>query len=114
MPWQERSPMELRKQFVTEFRTGLFTMSELCAEYTISRKTGYKWLARADADGVRALQDQSRRPHGHPATTGPEVVAAIVAARRRFPTWSGDTWSVGWPGSIPTGRGRAERPRTRS
>jgi transposase InsO family protein len=91
MPWQERSPMELRKQFVTEFRTGLFTMSELCAQYTICRKTGYKWLARADDGGVQALQDQSRRPHGHPATTAPEVVAAILAARRRFPTWSGDT-----------------------
>ena len=91
MPWQERSPMELRKQFVTEFRTGLFTMSELCAQYTICRKTGYKWLARADDGGVQALQDQSRQPHGHPATTAPEVVAAILAARRRFPTWSGDT-----------------------
>jgi putative transposase len=91
MPWQECSPMELRKQFVIEFRSGLFTMTELCAQYVISRKTGYKWVARAEHDGLDGLGDRSRRPHGHPARTAPEVVAAILAARRQFPTWSGDT-----------------------
>ena len=31
MPWQERSPMDLRMQFVTDWQTGCYTMSELCA-----------------------------------------------------------------------------------
>jgi putative transposase len=83
--------MELRKQFVTEFRSGVFSMTELCAQYAISRKTGYKWVARAERDGLDELTDRSRRPHGHPASTAPEVVAAILAARRQFPTWSGET-----------------------
>ena len=42
MPWQELSPMDLRMQFVTEWHAGDWTMTELCAEYRISRKTGYK------------------------------------------------------------------------
>ena len=42
MPWRETSPMEQRLQFVQEYESGLFTMTELAAEYRISRKTGYK------------------------------------------------------------------------
>jgi putative transposase len=83
--------MELRKQFVIEFRSGLFTMTQLCAQYGISRKTGYKWVTRAERHGLDQLGETSRRPHRHPATTDPQVVAAILGARRHFPTWSGDT-----------------------
>lgn len=89
MPWQEQSPMDLRMRFITELRSGLFTMSELCAQYSISRPTGYKWAGRYTADGVAGLLDRSRRPHDHPDTTASEVVAAVLAARQRFPEWSG-------------------------
>ena len=64
MPWQERSPMNLRMQFVTDWQSGCWTMTELCADYQISRKTGYKWIGRFEANGPRGLHDQSRRPHG--------------------------------------------------
>ena len=43
MPWRETSPMEQRLEFVREYESGMFTMTELAAEYGISRKTGYKW-----------------------------------------------------------------------
>jgi hypothetical protein len=46
MPWQERAPMDLRMHFVTEWQSGCWTMTELCADYRISRKTGYKWVGR--------------------------------------------------------------------
>ena len=88
MPWQEQTPMDLRKQFVEEWLSGRFTMSELCAQYTISRKTGYKWTVRYAAAGDVGLADRSRRPHGHPQTTDPKLVAEVVAARERFPDWS--------------------------
>jgi transposase-like protein len=52
MPWRETSPMEQRLEFVREYETELFTMSELAAQYGISRKTGYKWLERYDAHGI--------------------------------------------------------------
>jgi len=89
MSWQECSPMDCRMQFVTEWRSGLFTMIELCAQYGISRTTGYKWTGRFINEGVAGLCDRSRRPRGHPATTPPEIVAAVLAARQRFPDWSG-------------------------
>jgi transposase InsO family protein len=87
MPWRETSPMEQRLDFVREFATELFTMTELAAQYGISRKTGYKWLERYEADGVDGLQDRSRRPHHSPQATDPELVEIVLAHRRRRPQW---------------------------
>lgn len=87
MPWHETSPMEQRLEFVREYETELFTMTELAAQYGISRKTGYKWLERYAAEGADGLRDQSRRPHTCPHATDPEVVATLMALRRRYPYW---------------------------
>ena len=87
MPWQERSPMDLRMQFVLEWQSGCWTMSELCADYQISRKTGYKWVGRHEASGPRGLHDQSRRPYHSPRATAPELVQVLLALRQRHPRW---------------------------
>jgi transposase InsO family protein len=87
MPWRETSPMEQRMQFVTEYQSGLFTMTELAEQYAIAPKTGYKWIGRYDAEGVLGLVDRSRRPHHSPQATDAEVVEALVAQRRRHPRW---------------------------
>jgi putative transposase len=87
MPWQELSPVDVRMRFVTECQTGYWTMTDLCAEYGISRKTGYKWLARYDVSGPRGLHDQSRRPRHHPQATAAALVEALVAWRTRHPRW---------------------------
>jgi putative transposase len=87
MPWQERSPMELRLQFVLECQSGFFTMTELCADYRISRKTGYKWVGRYEAQGDAGLHDRSRRPQTQPQATADVVVEALLALRRRHPRW---------------------------
>jgi transposase InsO family protein len=79
--------MESRCRFVDEARRGAFGMTELCAQYGISRKTGYKWLARADEGGREALADRSRRPHHSPQAVPAAVRADIIAARLRFPHW---------------------------
>ena len=38
--------MEQRLDFVREYETELFTMTELAAHYGVSRKTAYKWVER--------------------------------------------------------------------
>jgi putative transposase len=43
--------MDQRSRFIAAYRAGGFTMTELCARYQISRRVGYKWIARYDADG---------------------------------------------------------------
>ena len=87
MPWCETSPMEQRLEFVREYDTELFTMTELAAQYGISRKTAYKWLERYDAEGALGLGDRSRRPHTSPRATAPKLMDALVAERRRHPRW---------------------------
>jgi putative transposase len=87
MPWPEESTMDLRRQFIQDIQSGAAPMTELCAAYQISRKTGYKWLTRFDDGGLAALVDRSRRPRTSPAATPPELVRALLAARGRHPTW---------------------------
>lgn len=87
MPWRETSPVEQRLEFVREYKSGLFTVTELAAQYGISRKTAYKWLERYEAAGVTGLQDQSRRPDHSPQATDPELIEALLAQRRRHPRW---------------------------
>lgn len=89
MPWQPRSVMDERVQFISDYRRQIFTMTALCDRYGVSRKTGYKLLARYDADGPAGLAARSSRPGHSPQTTPPRIVQAIVALRRRYPTWGG-------------------------
>ena len=87
MPWRELSPMEQRLELVQEYASGLFTMTELAAQYGISRKTGYLWVDRYTAEGAAGLQDRSRRPHTSPQATDAALIEALVAQRRRHPRW---------------------------
>ncbi len=87
MPWQELLPVNLRMHFVSDWETGCWTMTELCADYQISRKTGYKWLERHDTSGPAGLHDRSSRPHHSPQATDPMLMAVLLAVRQRHPRW---------------------------
>src|SRR4030088_3615714 len=89
MPWQERSPMDERVQFISDYQRQLFTMTQLCDRYGISRKTGYVVVGRYEADGVAGLSPRSSRPGQSPQATPAPVVNAIVAMRKRYPPWGG-------------------------
>ena len=51
MHWLETDPMDQRLRFIRDDQSDLHDRTERCARYGISRKTGYKWLARYEADG---------------------------------------------------------------
>ena len=53
MPWNEVTPMEEINRFVCLAVSGRLTLTELCADFHVSWKTGYKWLRRYQAEGVR-------------------------------------------------------------
>ena len=44
MPWKETSPMDQRVRFVADHHRQLFSISELCGRFGVSRKTAYKCL----------------------------------------------------------------------
>ena len=62
MPWKECSVMDERMQFVARRLSGE-PMAELCREFGISRKTGYKIFDRYQECGIEGLSDRSRRPY---------------------------------------------------
>ena len=87
MPWMTETPMEQKQRFVALAQSGHFTVSELCEEFGISRKSGHKWIKRYAESGVQGLTDRSRAPKSVPGRTEGEIERLIVAERRRRPTW---------------------------
>jgi len=87
MPWKADLPMDQKTQFISEYLRDSLSFTELCQRYHISRKTGYKWIARYEAYGPAGLLDRCRRPHSSPDKTPDLVRLAIIDARRRHPSW---------------------------
>ncbi len=87
MPWLETAPMTQRRDFLADHRRQVFTMTELCARYGVSRKTGYKWLARYEAGGLPGLADRSRAPQHCPHRLAGSVARLLCQARRAHPSW---------------------------
>ena len=87
MPWLETDVIKERTRFVLEYESGLFTMSELCERFGISRQTGYELWGRYQGQGLDGLQDRARGPKSCPHKTPLEVEQALVDLRRRYPSW---------------------------
>ncbi len=89
MPWKASTTMSLRQEWVSKALEEGANISQLCRDYGISRKTGYKWLKRYAEAGESGLVEQSRRPKSSPCQTAGEVERLIVAAREAHPAWGG-------------------------
>jgi transposase len=77
MPWKASSVMEERLRFVARLLDGE-AMTEVCRDFGISRKTGYKIFDRYRAHGLEALSDRSRRPVRYANQLPPQVETLIV------------------------------------
>lgn len=86
MPWTERTFMTERLSFISRLEAGE-SMTDLCKEFSISRKTGYKFWDRYKTDGVRTLEDYSRRPYHCPHKTSSGVTALLVEIKKEKPHW---------------------------
>lgn len=62
-------------------------MAQLCREFQISRRTGYKWTQRFLDGGLPNLVDRSRVTHRRAHALPSEVIDVVVTLRRRFPRW---------------------------
>ena len=82
MPWEERTVNQMRDEFVQRVHEGSQSKAALCREYGITRRTGDKWLARAEAG--EPLSDRSRRPE-KVHRIAPEMEQRIVKYRKRYP-----------------------------
>ncbi len=86
MPWKECHVMDERLRFVARLLEGE-KMAPLCAEFGISRKTGYKIFDRYKDCGVRRFTDRSRRPYRQANRLPAPIEATIVRLKREYPGW---------------------------
>ena len=86
MPWKESSVMDERVRFVARLLEGE-QMSQMCREFGISRKTGYKIFDRYKEHGLEALTDRSRRPVRYANQLPHQVEAAIIRLKKDKPHW---------------------------
>jgi putative transposase len=89
MSWKELSSVVRRLQFVKRVLKAQQSMSQLCRCFGMSRKSGYKWVARFEREGPRGLRDRPCRPHRSPRQTTREWLVRIRRLRRRYRSWGG-------------------------
>jgi putative transposase len=87
MGWMETCAMDQRMRFVLTVEKRVENFAEICRRFGVSRKTGYKWLARYQAEGAVGLVDRSRAPHEHPQAVAATIAKRCVAVRRAHPSW---------------------------
>lgn len=87
MGWEETCAVEERMRFVAAIQKGEASMAALCREFGVSRRIGYKWLARFEAEGAAGLFDRSRAPLHHPQAIGDQITKRCLEVRRAHPTW---------------------------
>jgi transposase InsO family protein len=84
MPFEETCPVEERIALLRDYETGVFTVSELCRRFGISRETFYVWKRRRESGEERWFEERSHAVAGCPHATAGRVAARIIATRRRF------------------------------
>lgn len=86
MPWKASSVMEERLRFVARLLDGE-AMTDVCREFGISRKTGYKIFDRYKEHGLGALTDRSRRPVRYANQLPGQIESLIVQFKSEKPHW---------------------------
>lgn len=86
MPWLEVNPMDAKLFFLSDCLRNTGSFAELCRQHGISRKTGYKWYRRYQAQGINGLREQSRRPRSSPETIPYVIRKEIIRLRKKY-TW---------------------------
>ena len=88
MVWKGSSIEEAKGRFILDRGSGdCDDMSALCAEYGISRETGYELIRRYAAEGLSCVRARSRAPHVQSGAISQEVRAALLECRLDHRTW---------------------------
>src|SRR5689334_6605719 len=83
MGWMETCAVEERMRFMVAVEKGEESFAAICRRFDVSRRIGYKWLARFEEEGVAGLLDRSRAPLHHPQAIVPKIAERCLEVRRR-------------------------------
>ena len=105
MPWKETDAMKEKRAFIDAMLKQTKPFRELCREYGISEKTGYKWRNRFLEQGYAGLAEGSRAPREHPNTIDGDTAAELFRLRNVHPSWGAKKLRVLYqrthPGAVP-------------
>jgi len=87
MGWTETCAVDERMRFMVAVEKGEESFAAICRRFDVSRRVGYKWLARFEEEGVAGLLDRSRAPLHHPQAIAPNIAERCLVVRRAHPTW---------------------------
>ena len=87
MGWKETCAVEERMRFMVAVEKGEESFAAICRRFDVSRKVGYKWLARFEEEGAVGLLDRSRAPRHHPQAMPESIAERCLEVRRSHPTW---------------------------
>nr|WP_169933966.1 integrase core domain-containing protein [Nonlabens sp. Ci31] len=79
--------MEQKVEFICEWRTQKYSITELCKAFKISRPTAYKLISRFEKDGIEGLKEHSKAPQIHPNRTKEDVLKNILKLKEKHKHW---------------------------
>lgn len=87
MPWKEYNVMSQRFEFVIRSFTPNVNFTDLCAEFGVSTKTGYKWKERFIKEGINGLKDKPRAPRSNASKLPEDIICEIIRIKTLKPKW---------------------------
>lgn len=87
MAWRLLKVEEQRKKFVEAYWKGTDSMSELCRQFGISRKTAYKWCNRYKILGEEGLKDRPKIPLNRHILYPAEIIEMALELKFKKRTW---------------------------
>ena len=92
MPWKVKTTMEQKIEFICEWHTGKYSITELCRSFEISRPTASRLIERVERLGFEGLKEQSRSPQRHPNSTPENIVPSLVVPDRLYEVLENEFW----------------------
>ena len=87
MPFKGVDVMDVKKEFVLKAMDVNVNFTELCREFGISTKCGYKWRKRFVYEGYAGLEEYSRRPKNNNRSMPEPVSVEMLRIKKLHPTW---------------------------
>ena len=95
MAWKETTKMKQKIELINEWRSGNYSITELCRQFEISRPTAYKYIKRYEEEGLEGLLERNRKPFEHPLKTPHEIEQQIVLHRKKYSRWGAEKiWKI--------------------
>ena len=87
MPRKETTTMEQKVEFICQWNSGMYTITELCQAFGISRPTAYRLIHGYEKHGIEGLLEKSRAPRNHPNKTKEEIENKILELKGKYKLW---------------------------